>query len=119
MALLTSPTSRLTWQLSSWLSLFVCAPVVAGVLLGLLSVLQALLLAVVLGALQAMFIHYVVTPRVKGLQAIESGLLNFKDGDFPPLWLITKMMSWAICVGFTMKPRANYIKSGNGYTNEN
>ncbi|RZF80564.1 histidine kinase [Pseudoalteromonas sp. CO325X] len=82
MALLTSPTSRLTWQLSSWLSLFVCAPVVAGVLLGLLSVLQALLLAVVLGALQAMFIHYVVTPRVKGLQAIESGLLNFKDGDF-------------------------------------
>ena len=113
------PTSRLTWQLSSWLSLFVCAPVVAGVLLGLLSVLQALLLAVMLGALQAMFIHYVVTPRVKGLQAIESGLLNFKDGDFSTSLAYNKMMSWVICVGFTMTPRANYIRSGNGYTNEN
>ncbi|MFY8273204.1 sensor histidine kinase [Pseudoalteromonas sp. SSDWG2] len=82
MRLLPKGAKRLSWQLSLWLSLFVCIPLAVGVIFDMLTLIQGLLLAVVLGGLQALFVHWVVTPRVRGLQAIESGLLNFKDGDF-------------------------------------
>ncbi|WP_462158674.1 sensor histidine kinase [Pseudoalteromonas sp. GB56] len=82
MKLLPTGASRLTWQLSIWLSLFICLPVGAGVAVGTFTLIQGLLLGLLLGAFQAIFVSLVITPRVRGLQAIESGLLNFKDGDF-------------------------------------
>ncbi|WP_234399177.1 sensor histidine kinase [Pseudoalteromonas sp. T1lg75] len=73
---------RLIWQLSLWMSLFICLLVTIGVLFDVFNLMQGLVLALALGVVQALFVTLVVSPIAKGLQAVESGLLNFKDGDF-------------------------------------
>ncbi|WP_233999472.1 sensor histidine kinase [Pseudoalteromonas sp. T1lg22] len=73
---------RLIWQLSLWMSLFICLLVTIGVLFDVFNLMQGLVLALALGVVQALFVTLVVSPVAKGLQAVESGLLNFKDGDF-------------------------------------
>ncbi|MBS3796340.1 histidine kinase [Pseudoalteromonas sp. BDTF-M6] len=64
------------------MSLFICLLVTIGVLFDVFNLMQGLVLALALGVVQALFVTLVVSPIAKGLQAVESGLLNFKDGDF-------------------------------------